>query len=54
MKKLQDLKLNAASLSREQMKNVIGGAGKCYRCCPEQACSSKPHACPDACGPIHD
>lgn len=34
-------------LTREQMKSVTGGIIPiCFRCCPEDPCSSRPHACP--------
>lgn len=59
MKKLKDLQLNAKELNREQMKNVLGGGGpiglpKCFKCCPDDKCSSRPHVCPaNNCGPAY-
>ena len=35
-------------LTREQMKNVTGGITipTCFRCCPDDPCSTFRHACP--------
>ena len=48
MKNLKELKLNASTLSREQMKNISGGAGAgtlpyCTSCCPTKPCKPYPH-----------
>lgn len=54
--KLNALNLDAKELTREQMKTVIGGGVvKCFKCCPQDACSPRPHVCPlGTCGPIRD
>ena len=54
---MKNLKLNAqgaTELTKDQMKNIKGGIKlPCYRCCPTDKCSSKPHACPEVnCGEI--
>lgn len=56
---LKELKLRGRELNRQEMKHVVGGSGpvslpKCFRCCPDDSCSPRPHICPDhACGPVN-
>lgn len=51
--KMKMLELKASkSLSREEMKNVVGGSGPfiirpCFKCCPSDACSPVRHYCLD-------
>jgi hypothetical protein len=43
-------------LTREELKSVTGGVAIppfCFRCCPDDPCSPRPHVCPlISCGEI--
>ncbi len=46
--KLKDIRFNAAALTREQMKDVMGGGTNaslpyCTSCCPTKPCKPYPH-----------